>query len=336
MIQRRARVLVPLLALAAVAVAPAACKKSDPAPAAGSGTAAAGSGTGIVVDLGSGAAQAITGSGSDVGSATPKPGDAITRPFFYKVEKDGKTSYLLGTWHVGVDAQKQLPKAVWDALGAATTFAMEVDPADPAGLTGHLRTDGKTLEQDLGAEYWAKLEAAFGPGASMVQKMTPGAAAMVLQFKDLPQTVPMEVSLIGKAKDDKKQLVFLEAVKLQIALMNKWIDVRMLKQLLDDPKGSKATLDEALTAYLAGDDAVLQRMVIDRDQMKQAGFSDADVDAFSNEFLYDRNAAWIPAIEEMFGKGNAFVAVGAGHLIGPKSVVELLTAKGYTITRVGA
>src|SRR5688572_1195453 len=158
MIQRRARVLIPLLALAAVAVAPAACKKSDPAPAAavgpGSGTAATGSGSAMI---GSGTAQAIAGSGSDVGSATPKPGDAITRPFFYKVEKDGKTSYLLGTWHMGVDAQKQLPKAVWDALGAATTFAMEVDPADPAGLTGHLRTDGKTLEQDLGAEYWAKL-----------------------------------------------------------------------------------------------------------------------------------------------------------------------------------
>lgn len=333
MIQRRARVLIPLLALAAVAVAPAACKKSDPAPAAAPATTGSGSGSAVV---GSGTAAVIAGSGSDVGSATPRPGDAITRPFFYKVEKDGKTSYLLGTWHMGVDAHKQLPKAVWDALDASTTFAMEVDPADPAGLTAALRTDGKTLEQELGAEYWAKLEAAIGAGASMMQNMTPGAASILLQFKDLPQTVPMDAALVTKAKDDKKQLVFLEPVKKQIALMNKWIDIRMLKQLLDDPKGSKATLDEALTAYLAGDDAVLLTMVIDREQMKQAGFSDADVDAFSNEFLYDRNAAWIPSIEQMFGAGNAFVAVGAGHLIGPKSVVELLTAKGYTITRVGA
>lgn len=42
---------------------------------------------------------------------------AITHPWFYRVERDGRTSYLLGTRHVGVGAD-QLPDAVATAFVA--------------------------------------------------------------------------------------------------------------------------------------------------------------------------------------------------------------------------
>jgi len=327
MIQRRAVVLT-LLAITAVA----ACKHGKPAPGPGSadrtGSATPGSGA-----VGSGTAIA-TGSGSDLGSAMPKPGEAITRPFFYKVEKDGKTSYLIGTWHVGVDAEKQMPKAVWDAFEHATAFAMEADPADPALLSAARRNDGKTLEQDLGPEYWAKLEALLGPMAKNLNGMKPVAAALMLQFKDLPDTTPMDLAFINKAKAEKKQLAFLEQAQIQIKLLDRWVDDRILRQTIDDLSETKQKIDDALAAYMIGDDATLISMVLDRDGMKEAGFSDAELDQAANEMLYDRNAAWIPVLAELFAKGDAFVAVGAGHLIGPKSVVELLQAKGYAITRI--
>ena len=46
--------------------------------------------------------------------------------------------------------------------------------------------------------------------------------------------------------------------------------------------------------------------------------------------------SWIPAIEKMISEGEGFVAVGAAHLIGAGSVVELLQKKGYSVTRVGS
>lgn len=48
-----------------------------------------------------------------------------------------------------------------------------------------------------------------------------------------------------------------------------------------------------------------------------------------------RNANWADIIEaEMAGSGTDFIAVGAGHLIGNKSVQTILEARGYTINRI--
>lgn len=47
--------------------------------------------------------------------------------------------------------------------------------------------------------------------------------------------------------------------------------------------------------------------------------------------LNNRNINWIPKIENYIQQGNAFIAVGAGHLTGQKGVIELLRQKGYTL-----
>ena len=316
---RSRRSVLPLALLAL-----AACKKSDaPSPTVGSGSGSA------VAAASDAALPPLTA------NPTPAPGGAITKPFFYKVEKGGKVSHLLGTWHYGVDAEKQLPKVVWEKLAAAKAFAMEADPADPAALSAFKRTDGKTLEQELGPEYWAKLEALLDESEKqMVQVMKVSSAIALLQFKNLPQTVPMELALAAKARDVKAKMVFLEQAAHQLKLIEKWLDARMLKALLDDPTTSKTQIQAALASYIEGDDAELATMAMDRDSMKKAGLTDAEIEQGMKDLLYDRNAAWIPTLEELFGQGDAFVAVGAGHLVGQKSVIELLTAKGYTVTRV--
>ena len=51
-----------------------------------------------------------------------------------------------------------------------------------------------------------------------------------------------------------------------------------------------------------------------------------------DRLLTQRNKDWILKIEEMLGKSkNTMVIVGAGHLIGPEGIVELLRQKGYTV-----
>ena len=315
----RCRVVPALAVLALVA-----CKKGDdkPKPGVASGT-------------GSAPAPAPADAASAVVAPTPTPGSPITQPFFYQVEKDGKVSWLLGTWHLGIDAQKQLPKVVWDKLGTAKVFAMEADPTDPAALSAFKRNDGKTLEAELGPEYWAKLETLLDPGDEPnVQIMKISAAIMFLQFKSLPQTPAMDLALATKARDAKAKIVFLEPIATQLALIDKWLDARMMHGLLDDPATGKREIQEALVAYVAGDDAELANRLVDRESMKKAGFNDAEIEAATKELIYDRNAAWIPTLDGLFAKGDAFVAVGAGHLVGPKSVVELLTTKGYKVTRV--
>ncbi len=50
--------------------------------------------------------------------------------------------------------------------------------------------------------------------------------------------------------------------------------------------------------------------------------------------MYKRNTDWVPKLEAFFEQDNVFVAVGAGHLRGERNVIDLLRARGYTITRI--
>ena len=47
-----------------------------------------------------------------------------------------------------------------------------------------------------------------------------------------------------------------------------------------------------------------------------------------------RNMAWIPVIEENIVKNSCMIAVGARHLLGDDSVIELLRREGYTVEPV--
>jgi uncharacterized protein YbaP (TraB family) len=318
-----------VLLLAVVAIA-AGCKKEgkvEPTTISGSGS---GSGS---------AATTASGSGSGTTAVEPAapPAAALAKPFFYEVTtKDGKTSWMLGTLHQGIDAEKQLPKVVWEKLDQARTFISEADVYDQAAMFKMLlRTDGTTLEQELGPEYWAKFEAAVGEIQAVGMKgMKTGISTALLQAKELPRTSPMDAVIHGKAVDGKKEIVFLESASSQMVIIDKWLDARMLKWMLDNPRKVADASKDLYTAYATGDDAGMVAMFGDSESWVESGRTEAELAQFLDEILFKRNAAWIPKLEEKLAAGNAFVAVGAGHLVGPKSVNDLLAAKGYTVKRV--
>lgn len=58
-------------------------------------------------------------------------------------------------------------------------------------------------------------------------------------------------------------------------------------------------------------------------------------EAIYNAMLVDRNEAWTAQIKQMMDDqpGEIFVAVGFGHLAGPDSLINMLTAQGFEVTR---
>jgi hypothetical protein len=258
-------------------------------------------------------------------------------PLLWAAHKDGKTTYFLGTMHVGFDAEKQLPRWVWDKLRAATALAVETDVSDPALSAAGLRRDGRTLRDELGDAYWAKLEQLLGvPTARATLHLTPGAVTSLLELRGMPPAMPMDLMLLGEAESADKKVVFLEAAALQIALLEKWLDVRALKELIDERAAGKQTSKELLAAYTAGDIVRLEQLGNDREAFRKTGRPDAEYDAMMEDMLYRRNAAWLSPIEQLHSQGGAMVAVGAMHLIGERSVLALLEARGYQIERVKA
>lgn len=261
--------------------------------------------------------------------------DPLPRPFLFAAEKDGKTTHLLGTMHIGVDPEARLPALVWDQVDAATSFAVETDVSDPAISRIGSRSSG-TLRDDLGPDYWKKLEFAITPQlAQALLHKSATIPATMLALRGIPSTPPMDGILLARAKLRGKQIVYLEAAARQAAMLEKHLNVKALKLMLDDLGKVERQTKQLLAAYVAGDEAKFSE--ITDEQRRDAiagGYTEAEYDDSMEDLLYRRNASWIAAVERMHAGGGAFVAVGAMHLFGKRSVLELLAAKGYQIRRV--
>jgi uncharacterized protein YbaP (TraB family) len=210
---------------------------------------------------------------------------------------------------------------------------METDLGDQMKLLADMQLPaGETLEQDLGPVYWKKLQDAIGAQmASALDTMRPTMAVQFLQLKDMPQTAPMDPTLMDRAKQHGAQIAYLEDVSVQEKALIKWMDATALKEALDELDKAKQIEDTMVDAYIKGDADTVLKITMDRDDWKR---SQKEFDEQMDDLLYNRNAAWIPVLDKLFADGGAFVAVGAAHLLGDKSVVDLLQKKGYTVTRV--
>jgi uncharacterized protein YbaP (TraB family) len=333
-----------VLYVALVAALGPACKSSpEPATPAGSGTASAGARPA--------ASPPVTGSGSataalDPPAPIPAPGSAsadvkpavavLAHPLLWSAEKDGKTTYLFGTMHMGIDAETRLPPLVWTKLHDAKAFAMEADINDPKLITAMIAPAKTTLKAELGDAYWKKLEDAIGPAiANAVDRMQPMIAGAMLAIRGLPPTEPMDKALSARAAGEHKPIVYLEPAMFQLEMLKKWMDIKALKLLLDDAGKTEARSHQMLDAYVAGDDKAI--LAINDGEKADAlahGIPRAEYDQQMAEMLYNRNASWIAPIDKLHADGGGFVAVGLLHLIGPRSVPALLAAKGYKVTRV--
>ena len=282
------------------------------------------------------AAQAATPASAVAAPAAAQTAPKLLlHPLLWSVERDGKTTYFLGTMHRGVDAATRLPASVWRRLDAARAFAMETDLDDPEAASA-IRPTASSLRDALGADYWARLESALGPGTTRAfEHLPPLVPASALSMRGLPETEAMDRVLSARAVGEHKPVVFLEPASRQLALLGKWMDVRALKLMLDELPWGEQHARAMLDAYVAGDEAqILALADEERSDALRHGYTAAEYDRELDDLLYGRNASWIAALEQLHAAGGGFVAVGTLHLVGPRSVLDLLAGKGYRVTRI--
>ena len=102
--------------------------------------------------------------------------------------------------------------------------------------------------------------------------------------------------------------------------------IEWLRVSLAEMSDLDSEMDRMVTAWATGDMDTLDSQV-------NGSIRDASEELYE-AIMVARNRDWIPQIEAMIEAGGThFVAVGAGHMPGDEGVVELLRARGYTVTR---
>ena len=265
------------------------------------------------------------------------------RGLFWKIEKDGKTSYLLGTVHVWKREWLPLNPAIEKAFAEAKTLAVEADAAkmDMAAAVQRMMLPGsETLEGRLNRSLYERTmaEAArLSVPEAAVSKMKPWGVMLILAATKLQQLgftpdAGIDGYLIRKANGSGKSVIELESGEQQLAVLDSLsatLQTAMLDEFLTSMEHTPQVVDGVIASWKKGDaDAFFV--------LNQKSFNNSEAKReFEDKFLYQRDVAMTRKIEELLRQpGPHFIAVGSLHLVGPRSIVEQLKAKGYRVGQI--
>lgn len=257
----------------------------------------------------------------------------VTAPHFYRIEKAGKVSHILGTRHVGVSLTK-FPAVVHAQLDAAKLAVFEVAPDDDGvGSEREL-----SLPDELGPELWERYRKLVGGKvADAMRRSTPTIALLQITvlYEDITATLDSEIE--RRVLAAKLPAYGLETSEFQLKLLQQLLDLRALRAALQHTETRDELAEETrrdLVEYCAGTDEEPGFSEDDIREMLASGYTRKEIERITDEILYARNARWIPKLEKFLARGHAFIAVGVDHLTGPRGVNAMLAARGYKITRV--
>ncbi len=294
-------------------------------------------------------AQCAVLPGSNVASAAePAPVAAAAAttdadPALWVVKDDDTTIYLFGTVHVLKPGLSWFDEAVKSAFDKSDEMMLEiVMPEDQAAVAKTMMplamdTTGKTIPSRLTPEQLQADQAAMvsvGLPANAFDSFEPWFPAMTLSVLPLTKLgydpeQGAEKLLTKFAKADGKPVAGLETLEEQLGFFDQLPDtqqVAFLNSVVKDLDKLGPTLDKMVGLWAKGDPDGLAVVMND---------SLAATPELAAMLLYERNERWADQIKTRMDKpGTVFIAVGAGHLAGEKSVQDYLKDRGLTATRI--
>ena len=226
----------------------------------------------------------------------------VAAPHFYRLEKAGKVSHILGTRHLGVSLDK-MPPNVRQAIRGASVAVFEVAPGDDAGRPA---PSSSPLSAQLGPELWGRYRKLVGRvAADHVEHGSPTEAmvAMLALYEHKLAALDREIEqVVQQARIPARGL---ESAAFQQALLVELLDVRMLRASIagtPDRAALERESAEDLAEFCAGTDDSPGIDGEARAQLLAGGYAEAEIDRLDQRLVYDRNADWIPKLEQLHGR----------------------------------
>jgi uncharacterized protein YbaP (TraB family) len=269
----------------------------------------------------------------------------VRKGFFWKATSGGNTVYLLGSIHLGTKDMYPLPKEIEDAFAVSSTLIVEADInkvdkekmqammlskgtyAGDDSLWDHVSPETRKLVEQFCEKYHLPV--------SGFAKMRPWVVAIAVAVIPMVKAggdpnLGIDKYFLDKAGQggEKKTVVEIESAEWQVNLLSGFsegVQGKFLASALEQSGNSPENFKKLVDLWMSGDASGVDAIIGDG----------SDLPEIRKPMLQDRNPHMADVAEQYLKKNvQAFLVVGAAHMVGEDGVVALLEKRGYKIQQV--
>lgn len=259
--------------------------------------------------------------------------------FLWEVDTGGAPVYIFGSIHMAKAGLYPLNEEIEAAFAGSDILVVEADveSMDQGELQKLIMSTGiyppdDSLEQHL-SDRTKEMLKGMEQALPMYSRLRPWMLAVTLQSQKLQslgfeERYGLDFHFINKARN-KKAIVELESVRGQLEMFNSLTpeeqDLFLYSTLLE-LDNMEAMFDKLMVAWKNGDEEEFYKLFFKEFERRP------ELKPILEKMVFQRNRKMTAAIENFIAGGKShFVIVGAGHLVGPESIISLLKEKGFNI-----
>ena len=272
---------------------------------------------------------------------------ANDRGLLLEAQKDGQRVYLLGSIHLADKSFYPLREQIERAYASSDALVVEADilamESDPALQMKIMQESvypaGEELKDHISPAVYKQLQNWLAQRQIPEQnfsRLRPAIAMITLslvemQARGLDPKAGIDRHFLTQAHRNNSTILELESVLGQIEMLNSLENPELyLKQTLEQLSEMDTFVPRMTKAWKEGDRGNIYDLVIRESLEKHPEYA-----PLMDLLFYKRNIEMANKIQALSKKYDTlFVVVGAGHLVGEKSVTDLLETRGFTVKQI--
>lgn len=266
------------------------------------------------------------------------------RSSIWEISNGENHLYIGGTIHVLRPSDFPLPEVFEQVYKESDELVFETDMAvinSPAFAQKLMRvmsySDGRTLRSELSPEVYAKVTERLrskGIPPHSFDQLKPSMVSILLTQYEMQEydmaAEGVDIFFSKSAKRDNKKMHGLESAEEQLAFLSGLGEDdpdALILNTLEEMHEMKNLINSMISSWRKGDEKQLEEFIIREMEEKYP--------SIYQEILVDRNNNWFPAILGFIkSEPVEMILVGAAHLVGDEGLLNMLRAKGYSVTQV--
>lgn len=260
--------------------------------------------------------------------------------FLWEVRNtNGNKAYLLGSIHIAKEDLYPLDKIIYDSFYKSDVLAVELD-LENVNLLDLMKfmmyDNGQTLKENISEENYNRLKKIFTSNSIpeiAFSQYKPWAAAITAQqllYSDegYDEELGIDLHFLNKAKEKEMEIKELETAEFQMSLFSEFDKVgdAFVEYTLESSDKNALEIDRMFEAWESGNKKALN------DILNQTQEDYPEFEGTYNKLIDERNVNMTEKIKGWLKTDEThFVVVGAGHLIGEKGIIKMLSDQGYEI-----